>query len=373
MVTRTGVDRRKQRDSSYSLAMAAQAPDLLRETAERVEHRLETLLASERDRWQSLAPELAVPFAEIERLVMAGGKRLRPALCHLGFVALGGSPSDSRQIDAGAAIEMLHVCALFHDDIMDGAATRRGEPTAHVRFADEHLRNGWSGESRRFGEGASLLVGDLAFALSDVLLGDVHPAVRAVWHELRLEVNVGQYLDVLGAARGERRVEIADLICRFKSGKYTIERPLHIGALIANPGAPREILAGLSAYGLPLGDAFQMRDDVLGAIGDPDVTGKPVGDDLREGKPTPLLARAVRRADAGQRAVLETVGRPGLDDAGIARIQQVLHDTGAVTEVEQLIDERRRTAVEAIASLGFDGEVVDQLVALAEFITDRRV
>jgi len=353
--------------------MAADSPEVLRRVANRVEQRLSTLLVAERARWSALAPELEVPFAEIERLVMAGGKRLRPALCHLGWVALGGDPEGTLQVDAGAAIEMLHVCALFHDDIMDGAATRRGEPTAHVRFADEHRRGGWAGEPRRFGEGASLLVGDLAFALSDVLLGDVPPVVRAVWHELRLEVNVGQYLDVLGAARGERRVEIADLICRFKSGKYTIERPLHIGALLADPATPPAILEGLSGYGLPLGDAFQMRDDLLGAVGDPTVTGKPVGDDLREGKPTPLLARAMRRADAAQREVLDLVGSAGLSDGDVTRIQRVLHETGAVAEVEQLIEERRRRAVDAVTTLGFDDAVVDQLVALAEFIADRRV
>lgn len=352
--------------------MSAGTPSSLRDVASRVEARLEAILDSERARWSALEADLATPFVEISRLVLAGGKRLRPTLCHLGYVAFGGDPGDQRQIDAGAAIEMLHVCALLHDDIMDGALTRRGAPTAHVRFTDEHRDGNWAGESRRFGEGASLLVGDLAFALSDVLLGEVPAAVRGVWHELRLEVNVGQYLDVLGAARGERRVEVADLICRFKSGKYTIERPLHLGALLADPELPDRMLEALSGYGLPLGDAFQMRDDLLGALGDPEVTGKPVGDDLREGKPTPLLARAVRRADAAQRELLARVGRADLTEAEVVGIQEALVASGAVAEVEALIVERRDAAIAAITTLGLSTTAVDELVALADFVVDRR-
>ena len=202
----------------------------------------------------------------------------------------------------------MHAFALFHDDVMDDSASRRGAPTTHAVYADEHGRATWAGESRRFGEGVAILVGDLAFVLADQLLIGAPAEVWALWNELRIELNVGQYLDLLGSVQGERRLDKAERIARYKSGKYTIERPLHLGAVLAAPERRPTLLPGLSAYGLPLGDAFQMRDDVIGAFGDPAVTGKPVGDDLREGKPTPLLARAVALADAGQRGVLDRVG-----------------------------------------------------------------
>ena len=234
-------------------------------------------------------------------MVRSGGKRLRPAFCHWGFVGAGGDPGDDRVTDAGAAFELMHAFALFHDDVMDDSASRRGAPTTHAVYAAEHGREDWAGESRRFGEGVAILVGDLAFVLSDQLLLGAPVEVWALWNELRIELNVGQYLDILGSVQGERRLAKAERIARYKSGKYTIERPLHLGAVLARPARGTALLPGLSAYGLPLGDAFQMRDDVIGAFGDSAVTGKPVGDDLREGKPTPLLARAVALADAGQR------------------------------------------------------------------------
>ena len=164
-----------------------------------------------------------------------------------------------------------------------------------------------------------ILVGDLAFVLADELMVGAPPDVWALWNELRIELNVGQYLDLLGSVQRDRRLLKAERIARYKSGKYTVERPLHVGALLAAPDRRTELLPALSAYGLPLGDAFQMRDDVIGAFGETSLTGKPVGDDLREGKPTPLLARAVARADAAQRDVLAKVGAPGLDADEIER------------------------------------------------------
>ena len=214
-------------------------PASLGKIAQQVELLLTSTLDQEIERWTQLDPELAEPIAEIRRLVLAGGKRLRPAFCYWGYVGLGGSDQD-KVVQIGAAI----------------------------------------------------LIGDMAFVLSDRLVSDVSTPVRNMWDDMRMELNVGQYLDMLGSARRERSREVADRICRYKSGKYTIERPLHIGALLAHPNNADIILQQLSAYGLPLGDAFQMRDDVLGAFGDESVTGKSVGGDLREGKPTPLLACA---------------------------------------------------------------------------------
>ncbi|MGA1346264.1 MAG: polyprenyl synthetase family protein, partial [Ilumatobacteraceae bacterium] len=307
-------------------------PTSLTEIARRVERRLESFLAPELERWATFDPDLAEPMADIPRLVLGGGKRLRPAFCHWGFLAAGGDHEAAEAVpgpvvDAGAAFELMHAFALFHDDVMDDAHTRRGAVTTHQRFADMHRLGGWAGEDRRFGEGIAILVGDLAFVYSDQLMAGAPAAAWSVWNELRVELNVGQLLDIVGSARSARTVTRAERICRYKSGKYTVERPLHLGAALAAPDRLAEFGPILSDYGLPLGDAFQMRDDVIGAFGDPDVTGKPVGGDLREGKPTPLLARAVRAADPVQAETLARVGAPALDDEEVREIQRVIVET----------------------------------------------
>ena len=347
------------------------APPSLAAVAARVGARLDAVLSAERARWTSFDGELAAPFDEIGRMVRSGGKRLRPAFCFWGFAGAGGDPDDDRVIDAGAALELLHAFALFHDDVMDDSASRRGAPTTHTVYADEHRKARWSGESRRFGEGIAILVGDLAFVLSDQLLLGAGVEVWALWNELRLELNAGQLLDIMGAARRERRLDKAERIARYKSGKYTIERPLHLGALLAAPVRSHELLPGLTGYGLPLGDAFQMRDDVIGAFGDTARTGKPVGDDLREGKPTPLLARAVALADDGQRRVLESVGTPGMTGADVAAVQQVIVDTGALAALEQVIERLAADAVDALEFVDITGSAREALAELAAFVARR--
>ena len=346
-------------------------PASLRRIADRVTARLDEVLAPELERWAELDDDLREPMAEISRLVLSGGKRLRPAFCHWGYVAAGGDPDDPIVTDAGAAFELMHAFALFHDDVMDDAASRRGEPTTHVVFAERHRAAGWAGESRRFGEGVAILIGDLAFVYADRLLADANPAAWRIWNELRIELNVGQVLDILGSVRGVRDVAQAERICRYKSGKYTIERPLHLGAALVSPAKLDELVTPLSAYGLPLGDAFQMRDDVMGAFGDAAATGKPVGGDLREGKPTPLLARAIEAATPAQRTVLADVGRPGLTDDDVAAIQQVIVDTGALDDLERTIAERTEQAVVAIGRADIDAAARDELVALASYVSHR--
>jgi geranylgeranyl diphosphate synthase type I len=256
---------------------------------------------------------------------------------------------------------------------MDDAATRRGQPTTHAVAADQHASSGWAGESRRFGEGVAILVGDLAFVYADLLLEAAPPEAMRIWNELRVELNIGQYLDILGSVQSIRDVDKAERICRYKSGKYTIERPLHLGAVLAAPERAEELLPALSAYGLPLGDAFQMRDDVMGAFGDADVTGKPVGGDLREGKPTPLLARAVRSATPAQREVLDLVGRPGLDDVSVASIQRVIVDTGALDELERHISELTQAALAALETAPIVETAKVELAALADYVSWRSV
>lgn len=346
------------------------APASLRDIATRVDNRLRALLTEEEARWVGFDADLATPFAELARMVVGGGKRLRPVFTYWGFVGAGGSPTDPRVIDAGAAFELLHAFALFHDDIMDGSVARRGATTTHESMQAEHRARRWSGDARRFGDGAAILIGDLSFVYADMLLSHLGPRGWQMWNELRVELNIGQYLDMLGSAQNERRPEKAARICRYKSGKYTIERPLHLGALLADEATP--LLENYSAYGLPLGDAFQLRDDVLGAFGDTAVTGKPVGDDLREAKPTPLMALAMSRATQSQREVLSRVGVGVLSDTDVARVQQAIVDCGALAEMETTIERLTNEAIDAISAASIDAEVRAELVELARFVSDRR-
>ena len=349
------------------------APQSLLDVASRVDKRLEALLAVERERWAKVDADLVPPIDEIARLVLAGGKRLRPAFCFWGFVGAGGDPTDDLVIDAGAALELLHAFALFHDDVMDGSLTRRGEPTTNAKFEASHGADNLAGESRRFGDGVAILVGDLAYVYSDQLMRNASPQAWTIWNELRIELNFGQYLDMLGSAMNERRREKAERICRYKSGKYTIERPLHLGALLAAPTCGDELIPVLSTYGLPLGDAFQMRDDVLGAFGDTAITGKPVGDDLREGKPTPLMAIATARANAAQLKELQLVGNQDLAPEQIARVQEVIRETGALDELESVITRLTDEAIAAVQNVPFAQSVRDEMITLAEYVSWRTV
>jgi geranylgeranyl diphosphate synthase type I len=346
-------------------------PPSLSLIADRVEERLHELLRAEADRWGELDPILAQAIDEISRLVMSGGKRLRPAFCHWGYVGAGGGTDDQVDISAGAAIEMMHAMALFHDDVMDDAATRRGQPTTHTLAAAEHAENGWTGESRRFGEGVAILVGDLAFVYSDQLLEGAPVEATRIWNELRIELNIGQYLDIVGSVRRERNLARAERISRYKSGKYTIERPLHLGAVFAAPERADELIQALSAYGLPLGDAFQMRDDVMGAFGETKDTGKPVGGDLREGKPTPLLARAVSAASPAQLSVLDVVGDQAMTDQTVSDIQQVIIDTGALDELETHISSLTDEAVTSLDRAPITELAKSELRSLAEYVSSR--
>jgi geranylgeranyl diphosphate synthase type I len=204
-------------------------------------------------------------------------------------------------------------------------------------------------------------------------MDDVLPVARSIWHDLRMEMNIGQYLDTLGSARRERRIEIAERICRYKSAKYTIERPLHLGAVAANVEAGSALMPMLSAYGLPLGDAFQMRDDMLGAFGDSSITGKSVGGDFFEGKPTPMLARAYALASAAQLKILDTIGTPGMSSGDVSAVQEVVSATGAVAEMESLIVSLRDEAVASLDEQMIQGAAYEALLDLADAVTQRDI
>ncbi len=337
----------------------------------RVDAVLAEVLGAQRNRWSGLSRHIDTIFDELELLVLGGGKRLRPQFCHLGWTAAGGNPNSDTPIRLGAAVELLHVMALLHDDVIDDAATRRGHTTTHRRQSDIHHDQDLLGESRRFGEGVAVLIGDITYVLSDVLLEDLSQQARSVWNDLRLEMNIGQYLDTVGSAYRERSLSFAELVCRYKSAKYTIERPLHLGAIAADASHGLALVPMLSAYGLPVGDAFQIRDDVLGIFGDEKTVGKPVGGDFREGKPTPMLAYAYEHGDLEQRRLLDMVGNENLSDSDVVRLQQVVIDTGARDAMEQRINTLVEQAIAALSPTELAGETYNALVSLAHAVTQR--
>jgi geranylgeranyl diphosphate synthase type I len=344
------------------------APASLAAVGGRAESRILALLDAERQRWQPVDPSLSEALDALRALVVAGGKRLRPAFCHWAFVGAGGDADAEVAVDAGAALELLHSFALVHDDIMDGSDRRRGEPAVHRAFEAQHRAGGWRGPSARFGEGAAILVGDFAFVYSDLLMRDAPPAARTVFDELRIELCVGQFLDLSATAAGARDADRARTIEWYKSGKYTVERPLHVGAALA--GRLDELEAPLSAFGLPLGEAFQLRDDLLGVFGAEAVTGKPVGDDLREGKLTPLLAAATARAAGDDLRLLERVGSDLTPDE-ITAICDLLVRTGAVAEIEAAIERLVAESLRALDRVAITDEAKVALADLGRFVAWR--
>jgi len=320
-----------------------------------VDTALRHVLTDQRHRWQAVNTQLATVFDELEVLVLSGGKRLRPQFLHWGWVAAGGDAAETGHHSFGAAIEMLHAFALFHDDVIDDAHTRRGHETTH----------------RRLGEGSAILIGDIAYSLADFLMKELPNEARHYWNELRLEMNVGQYLDTLGSALRERSVEHAHSVSRLKTAKYTVERPLHIGAMAAHAENAQALLHTLSAYGIPLGTAFQLRDDVLGAFGNESVTGKSVGGDFHEAKPTALLSFAFQNANPQELSILQRVGERELSPEDIEAIQNVLLDTKALEKTEALIVTLRDEAITALVGLTSDAR--RELEKLAVAVTDRTV
>lgn len=361
--------------------------------AEHLRTRIDALLT---EHVVGLLPELAgagagaVPLADALTDMLAGGKRLRAAFCYWSWRAHGGDP-DSPDAEAvlrvGAALELFQAAALFHDDVMDDSDTRRGTPAAHRRFAARHTEQGWSGDARRFGESAAILLGDLALVASERefvravagLPTGRRARAHAIFDRMRTEVTVGQYLDVLAQALpwGEDPVadeERAREVIVAKSARYSVEHPLLLGAVLA--GADDAALATASAYGLPLGEAFQLRDDLLGVFGDPATTGKPAGDDLREGKRTVLVARAMGHARAtGDTELIDALvaglGDRDLDDARSQELARRIAASGAVADVEALIAELGDRAFAGLAASSLEPEGHAMLEQLGRAAVDR--
>ncbi|MEO3783630.1 polyprenyl synthetase family protein [Actinocorallia sp. B10E7] len=335
-----------------------------------VEQRLGELVERELERVSFLGPdEYEMLVGHLAEFVRGGGKRLRPLLVYWGHRAAGGSPDDEDAVlAAGCAVELLHACALLIDDVMDEADLRRGRRTAHLSLADRHRASRWQGDPGRFGESAAALLGLLAFTWADAALLDTGPRLAdalEVFTRLRAEVIGGQLMDMACTARGTSTLREAAHIAVYKSGKYTVERPLHLGHAIA--GGDPALRAVLSSYALPLGEAFQLRDDVLGVFGDPGRTGKPAGADLRQGKQTHLLVEARRRTGAYGTALLDNVR----DEADVAAARELITACGALAAVEDRIAGLAGRATAALDGSGIPADAAAALAGLAALATDR--
>ncbi len=312
------------------------------------------------------------------RHAVSGGKRFRAAFCWWGYHAVDPEPADpTALVRACAALELLHASALVHDDYMDASDTRRGHPAAHRAMEAQHREHGWRGNPAQYGAAGAILLGDLLLGWADELLGRCGlPQDRvAPAHELfalcRSEVIAGQFLDVSVQARATADVDAAMTVLRYKSAKYSIERPLQIGAALAGGGP--DILAALSQFGLPLGEAFQLRDDLLGVYGDPEVTGKPAGDDLIEGKRTVLVALALDGARTDEAKRLDhALGRP-LQPAEVEDLRGIIDRSGAHTQVESVITQLAERANSALDVAPVDEHARAVLRGLATAATQRTV
>ncbi|MER6945660.1 polyprenyl synthetase family protein [Nonomuraea sp. NPDC000554] len=350
-------------DAASMDTLRAQVDRSLREFVER---QLPTPVEEELEPLRTAAHEL-----------LSGGKRLRPAFCYWGWRGAGGT--DVPEIfTAAASLELLQASALVHDDVMDKSDLRRGMPAAHRRFQTLHEKSGWHGSAEQFGEGAAILLGNLLLIWSGEmwrtsgLPARSLAAAQPVHDHMRTELMCGQYLDLLEQAHGEGTFESALRVALFKSGKYSVEQPLRLGlALAAGERAPwMDELC--EKYGTRVGIAFQLRDDILGVFGDPAQTGKPAGDDLREGKRTMLVARTLAAASpAAAETVRRLLGDPALDEQGVTTLRDIIDGAGALQECEDLIGDYLGEALASLDQAPITAEARAALAELAVAATSR--
>lgn len=306
-------------------------------------------------------------------LLRSGGKRIRPTMTCLGWAAAGGPHrAGDRQtiVTVSAALELLHLFALVHDDVMDESDSRRGVPTIHRQAGLRHISAGSAGDSRLFGTSIAILAGDLALAEAEGLIAETTPGIRRLWRHLVVELVVGQREDLTGTAARRRDLTFARTVAILKSGCYTVQRPLELGAAAAS--APEAVAHRLRRYGQTLGEAFALRDDILGIWGDPDRTGKPAGDDLITGKPTVLLSIAHDRTRSGTaRRALDRVGTPAFDGVDLALLLDELVSNGTRSAVERMIGDAVDAALHALDDPSLDPDAADELRRLAHTIAWR--
>jgi len=316
----------------------------------------------------------------LEEFVLSGGKRLRPAFAYWGWRAVTNDPDpvNPEMLRLFSALELLHACALVHDDVIDDSATRRGLPTVHMKFADTHRDSGWQGSARQFGLSAAILLGDLALVWADDMVAtaelssDARRRIQRVWADIRTEVLGGQYLDIVAESSGVDSIASAMTVNTYKTASYTVSRPLQMG--VAAAADRPDVLAAFHEVGTNLGVAFQLRDDVLGVFGDPAVTGKPSGDDLRSGKRTVLLAEAVERAEQSDPAaadLLRTSIGTELSSDRVRELCEVITTVGALSAVESRIDTLTRHAVDVLNAAPIADQAKVGLLELARLASNR--
>lgn len=365
--------------SGYLFSVDNHLSESALEVRNAIKAELKDFLAAQRGYLTSIADELIPVCDALDEYLLDGGKRLRPLFGYAGFLSTGKIPGKN-DVRALSSLELLQACALIHDDLMDGSDTRRGKPSIHRQFETLHSKNSLAGAPAQFGQAAAVLLGDLALVWSDQMLHqsgistESLTAALSIHDEMRVELMAGQYLDVREAGEKAHDVKRSLRIARFKSGKYTIERPLHLGAVIAEPNPKHHapLLHALSAYGLPLGEAFQLRDDLLGIFGDPATTGKPAGDDLREGKRTVLIAMALEKtSSSGRSELMKHLGASDLTSAQVENLRHIITESGAVAEVEKLINQLADESNSAAHNDVIHEKARPFLLALAESATKR--
>ena len=339
---------------------------------------LRTFIGGQTARLTSVGPQLEA-LSELALAFTAGGKRVRPAFCWWGYSSVAEPRDAAALVRAASSLDLLHVSALVHDDVMDASDTRRGLPSAHRQFEAWHADGNLLGSAEAFGRAGAILLGDLLLVWSmEAFTGSglpVEALARAtpLLDAMRTEVTCGQFLDVLAQAEPVAGVDLMDVVpqvVEFKTSRYTVIRPLQVGAALA--GADPATLAALQAYGSPLGRAFQFRDDVLGVFGEPDVTGKPAGDDLREGKRTVLVAHALELAsETAKERLSGLLGSPELDATDVATAREILVSSGALAATEQRITDDLAAALAALDDAPLRAEAVTALRRLAELATSR--
>lgn len=342
-----------------------------------IEATLSDFLARESVALESADPALAALMDLARSCVLACGKRLRPTFAYWGWRGLSGrNPELDAVVPALAGLELLHAFALVQDDVMDGSATRRGRPTAHQVLAAEHAAAGRGGSADWFGSAGAVLLGDLLLVWADRIQLEARVptgallAARRHYDEMRIATIAGQYLDVLSDTESNVwSVDRALRVARLKTAGYTVTGPLLLGAALAVEEPPVPVADAYRTYGAAVGEAFQLRDDLLGVFGDPSVTGKPAGDDLRTGKPTVLLLLARRLATPTQRKALR---QPPGDAADLAQLADVVAETGAVDAVEAMVVRRTEIAMDALAGAPIEAASRSALADLAISATSRR-
>jgi geranylgeranyl diphosphate synthase, type I len=312
---------------------AVLAPDDVTFVTSELRPYLADLLAREQAAWNERAGASWADLPGALAVYLGGGKGLRPRFCYWGH-ALTGEDSSPQLLQAGAALELLHTFALIHDDLMDNSDTRRGRPALHRAIAAQHRQGGWAGDPDQYGRAMALLAGDLAFSVASRLAAALPAPAVTIWSRMVDELVLGQFLDLAGSARQDRSREVAGATTMLKSGQYTVTSPLRLGAVL---GGVQELPADLVRYGDLAGEAFQLRDDLLGVFGDPRRTGKPVGDDLISGKPTQVLALAADMLPPYGQALLALAGTSALTPADAAELAGELIRCGVRDRIERKI------------------------------------